>query len=1069
MANNSVQLSLRHLKDPNFGRIPETRNEAVVSLGAPHVDSFNFFLGKGLQEIVLDIPPLEFALKNGSRIKLMLSGAVVSKPRLPAGVGRANDYNLYPKECVERKSSYTAPITVELEWSVNSGEVRMHRQSLGDIPIMIMSQNCHLHGLTPKQLVKHGELVNETGGYFIINGSCRVLRLLMCNRRNFPVALTRETWKRRDVGFTDKGVMMRCVKDDQVSCVNILHYLSTGGAKLEFVLSREQFFMPLVMCLKALVDETDRQIYHHLIQGREKDTYFAEQVKAMLGKLQDEDIFSHQKCQEYIGKSFRHRLTQILPEWYSDAAVCKYLLKHHVFIHLKTNREKFDTLCLMARKLYAYVGGETKMESVDAVSMQEVTLGGHTYLQYLREKMIDMMTAVKWALMFKDKKEAGVWHVQETDIKRAASKAKGTGSAFQSFIATGSLFSKSGCGLMQHSGLTVVFDHLNRMRDMSHLRAIHRGAFFVEMKTVEPRRLTGEAWGFICPVHTPDGAPCGLLNHLSKNCIVLNEMPENPGALYLALTKLGMTPLHSTPPVPHAQCLEVVLEGGLVGLIRKNEAQKFANKLRIMKTRGEIFKYTEIVLIPERKYGGQYPGLFLATGVGRMLRPVINWTLALWSLWEPWSRYTSLWLSVHTHLEVDKTSIFSNIGKLVPFSDNNPIPRNMYQCQMGKQTMGTPFHNYAAQTTSKAYRLQYPQVPLVRNAHYDDINMEEFCMGFNAVVAIISYTGYDMEDAMVLNKCAMERGLAHGQIYKTEIVDLSALEGGKGRKRSVAESNFMFRRNPTDANQKSFLDSSGLPYPGTQLKEADPYYSVYDLNQRSYRTTPYKGEDCVVDKCAIMAASFTPGECQRASITIRVKRNPIIGDKFASRSGQKGIMSRLYPTEDLPFSERGIMPDIIFNPHGIPSRMTAGKLIELVAGKSAAEFGLSFDSSPFKFSDENPAVDYFGRILEKAGFNYYGEDVLYSGTDGRMLEVEIFEGIIYYQRLRHMTADKWQVRATGAMDLTLRQPVKGRKRGGAIRIGEMERDCLISHGAAYNLKDRLMDSSDISQVGVRHL
>ncbi|MPC12873.1 DNA-directed RNA polymerase I subunit RPA2 [Portunus trituberculatus] len=238
---------------------------------------------------------------------------------------------------------------------------------------------------------------------------------------------------------------------------------------------------------------------------------------------------------------------------------------------------------------------------------------------------------------------------------------------------------------------------------------------------------------------------------------------------------------------------------------------------------------------------------------------------------------------------------------------------------------------------------------------------------------------------------------------------------------------------------------------------------VYDLNQHKFRTTSYKGEDCVVDKCAIMSASLVMGECQRVSISVRVKRNPIIGDKFASRSGQKGIMSRLYPTEDLPFSERGIMPDIIFNPHGIPSRMTAGKLIELVAGKSAAEFGLSFDSTPFRFSDENPAVDYFGKILEKAGFNHYGEDILYSGTDGRMLEVEIFEGIIYYQRLRHMTADKWQVRATGAMDLTLRQPVKGRKRGGAIRVGEMERDCLISHGAAYNLKDRLLDCSDLSQ------
>ncbi|KAK8390469.1 hypothetical protein O3P69_010273 [Scylla paramamosain] len=1063
MGSASVELSLRHLKDPDFGRIPETQNEEIVSLGAPHVDSFNFFLGRGLQEIITDIPPLEFSLKNKTRVKLELTGATIGKPRLPPGAGQTRDCNLYPKECVERRASYTAPVNVDLEWSVDCAQPLTHRQTLGEIPIMVMSNNCHLNGLSPKQLVEHGELVNETGGYFIINGSCRVLRLLMCNRRNFPVALTRDSWRRRDSGFTEKGVMIRCVKDDQVSSINVLHYLSTGEAKLEFVLHREMFFIPLVMCLKALMDYTDRQIYHFLIQGREKDAYFSEQIKAMLGRLQDEDIYSHEMCKEYIGKSFRHRLTQTLPEWYTDAEVCSYLMKYHVLIHLKTNREKFDTLCLMARKLYSYVGGECKMESVDSVSMQEVTLGGHTCLQYLKEKMVELMIAIKWFLQIKDKKETGNWVVQENDIKRAASKAKGTGSAFQSFIATGALYSRSGCGLMQHTGLTVVFDHLNRMRDLSHLRAIHRGAFFVDMKTVEPRRLTGEAWGFICPVHTPDGAPCGLLNHLAKNCIVLNEMPENPQALHQALTKLGMTPLHSTQPVPHAQCLEVMLDGSLVGFIRKTEAQKFANKLRVMKTRGEIFKYTEIVLIPERKYGGQYPGLFLATGLSRMMRPVINLdTRTIEYIGSLEQLYLTVAVSpeeieegVHTHLEVDKTAIFSNIGKLVPFSDCNPIPRNMYQCQMGKQTMGTPFHNYSAQTTGKAYRLQYPQVPLVRNAHYDDINMEEFCMGFNAVVAIISYTGYDMEDAMVLNKCSMERGLAHGQIYKTEIVDLTLLEGLSGRKIKLGENNFVFRRNPTDAIQKNFLDSSGLPYPGTQLTEGDPYYCVYDLNQHKYRTTTYKGEDCVVDKCAIMSASLILGECQRVSISVRVKRNPIIGDKFASRSGQKGIMSRLYPIEDLPFSERGIMPDIIFNPHGIPSRMTAGKLIELVAGKSAADSLM-----------RNPAVDYFGKILEKAGFNHYGEDVLYSGTDGRMLEVEIFEGIIYYQRLRHMTADKWQVRATGAMDLTLRQPVKGRKKGGAIRVGEMERDCLISHGAAYNLKDRLLDCSDLSQEWV---
>ncbi|XP_053642694.2 DNA-directed RNA polymerase I subunit RPA2 isoform X1 [Cherax quadricarinatus] len=1067
-SKKTVELSLRHLKDQNFGKIPEVQNEAIQALAAPHVESFNFFLEEGLQALLSTLPALEFEMLSGSRISLMVTDITVGKPRLPPGVAEVSNLDIYPKECVERGGSYTAPASAVIEWTCDNEEVLSFRQSLGDLPIMIKSKNCNLHNLTPEELVKHGELVNETGGYFIVNGAYRVLRMLSTNRRNYPIAITRDAWKKRGAGFTDKGLLMRCVQEDQFSSVNELHYLTTGGAKLSFLLGKQLYVIPLIMCLKALMDLTDHQIYLHLIRGRETDKYFSEKIKSMMCELQKEGLYTQDMCREYIGKSFREKLLGIVPAWYSDVQIYDYLFTHCVLIHCKSNIEKFDTLCLMARKLYSFISGESKEESVDTLSMQEVTLGGHTCLQLLKEKLTALLNSIKLQLKMQNKKIGPNWILEGKDVKRASMKGRNIGPLFKAFIATGTLPSKTGYGRMQTTGLTVIMEHLNRMRDLSHLRAIHRGAYFMGTKTIQPRRLTGEAWGFICPVHTPDGAPCGLLNHLAQNCIVLNHTPKSPSALGLALTKLGMTPIHSSPLAPYAECLEVVKDGCLIGYIRRDESEEFAQKLRIMKTQEEIFKYTEIVLIPKRMYGGQYPGLFLVTSVGRMMRPVIN--LQTYTI-EYIGTLEQLYLNVavtpeyieqgvHTHLEVDKTSIFSNVGKFVPFSDCNPNPRNMYQCQMGKQAMGTPFHNWRSQTTGKVYRLQYPQVPLVRNSHYDDMNMEDFCMGFNAVVAIVSYTGYDMEDAMVLNKCSMERGLGHGQIYKTEFVDLTLLQ--ERLKVNPNEVIHVFRRNPDILQQKLFLDSNGLPYPGTQLTDGDPYYCVYDLRQRSFNVTIYKGEDCVVDKYSIMAATLNTGECQRVSITLRIKRNPSIGDKFASRSGQKGIMSRLYPAEDLPFSERGIIPDIIFNPHGIPSRMTAGKLLELVAGKSAAEFGKSFDSTPFEFSDENPAVDYFGKILEKGGFNYYGEDVLYSGIDGRMLEVEIFEGIIYYQRLRHMTADKWQVRATGAVDLVTRQPVKGRKRGGAIRFGEMERDCLISHGAAYTLKDRLLDCSDIS-------
>ncbi|XP_068242605.1 DNA-directed RNA polymerase I subunit RPA2 [Palaemon carinicauda] len=1056
----SVELSLKHLTSKDFGKIPKTANKKVEALAFPHVESFNYFLQEGLDAVLAGFDDIEFTLGESNNVSLSITEVVVGKPEL--GSNEASVKNLYPKECRERGSTYSAPLMATVTCSCNGNTLLPIRLSLGNIPIMVKSKNCHLYKLTAEELVKRGELANEPGGYFIVNGSSKVMRMLIANRSNYPMAMVRDSWKKRLDGITEKGVFIRSEAIDQSHVVNVLHYLTTGDAKLQFIMKNQAYFIPLLMVLKALMDFTDHQIFLHLIRGRESDKYFKEKIKNMMLSLQHEGLYNQEMCKKYIGKAFRHKCTDIFPSWFTDDQICEQLLRRCVLIHVPTDAEKFSTLCMMARKLYAFVADEAKAENADNLSMQQVTLGGYTYLQYTKELLTGFLFSMKYQMLKISKKHGETWQISDKEFREIAFKTKKVGPAIQYLLATGTLRSKTGCGLMQTTGLSVLVEHINRMRDLSHLRSVHRGTYFSEMKTLEPRRLTGEAWGFICPVHTPDGAPCGLLNHLSQDCVIVNEVFKEKNKLLLVLTSLGMIAINSHPYMPYEECLEVVLDGVFVGYVPVANADSFAQCLRLMKTRGQIFKYTEIVLIKKRKYGGQYPALFIATSLGRMMRPVINLST---NTVEYIGTFEQLYLDiavspedcelVQTHMEISKTTILSNVAKLVPFSDCNPIPRNMYQCQMGKQSMGTPFHNWKSQTTSKCYRLQYPQVALVRNSHYDDMNMEEFCMGFNAVVAICSYTGYDMEDAMVINKCSMERGLGHGQIYKSEFIDLS-----QSTTISSTTPYVYFKRDPDIADLEKTLDLYGLPYPGTKLSEGDPYYCTYNIQTRIYRLVKYKGEDCCVDKYSIMGASTTKYDFQRVNITLRVQRTPIIGDKFASRAGQKGILSRLCPSEDLPFSDRGITPDLMFNPHGIPSRMTAGVLLELLGGKAAAEFGKSFDSTPFEFSDEDPAVDYFGKILEKGGFNYYGEDTLYSGTDGRMIEAKIFMGIIYYQRLRHMTADKWQVRQTGPIDKLTRQPIKGRKKGGAIRFGEMERDCLISHGASYALQDRLLGCSD---------
>lgn len=199
---------------------------------------------------------------------------------------------------------------------------------------------------------------------------------------------------------------------------------------------------------------------------------------------------------------------------------------------------------------------------------------------------------------------------------------------------------------------------------------------------------------------------------------------------------------------------------------------------------------------------------------------------------------------------------------------------------------------------------------------------------------------------------------------------------------------------------------------------------------------------------------------------MRVPRNPTIGDKFASRHGQKGILSRLWPAEDMPFTESGMSPDILFNPHGFPSRMTIGMLIESMAGKSGALHGLSHDATPFVFSEDGAALEHFGQMLRAAGYNHYGTERLYSGISGAELEADIFIGVVYYQRLRHMVSDKFQVRTTGARDKVTNQPVGGRNIQGGIRFGEMERDALLAHGSSFLLHDRLFNCSDRSVAQV---
>ncbi|XP_049584732.1 DNA-directed RNA polymerase I subunit RPA2 [Syngnathus scovelli] len=1054
--------SLKNLTDGSFSVLKERQCDAVQDLVKAHIDSFDQAIGQGLNSVVQAIPPLEFMVK-GERISLAFIEATVHPPTVSKG-SVCREMRVFPSECRARRCSYKGKIVADVSWSVDGVPKGIIKQGLGQIPIMVKSKLCNLHGMAPQQLVQHHEEAEEMGGYFIVNGIEKVIRMLIMPRRNYPIAVSRAKWKSRGNGYTQYGLSMRCMKENHTAINMHLHYLENGTIMLNFIHQKELFFLPIGFMLKALVDLSDLEIFSELIKGMEENSLYRSAACEMLRLVSTQGCTSRSKVLDYLGGRFRVKLN--LPEWYTDRQCADFLLDECICIHLRTGMEKFRLLCLMCRKLFSFAKQESLEENPDGIACQEVLTPGQLYLMFLKEKMWMWLLSVKAAVEKRVSHLKGGWTAE--NLIKMFNLGTDLSKPFEYMLATGNLSSKTGLGMLQNTGLCVVADKLNFIRYLSHFRCVHRGAAFTKMRTTSVRKLLPESWGFLCPVHTPDGEPCGLMNHMTASCQVVTASSSTVG-LPAILCSLGVTPVDATPTSTFADCYPVLLDGAVVGWVEERLAPGVVDSLRRFKVLQEkkVPPWTEIILVPKTGKASLYPGLFLFTTPCRMMRPVRNLAVGKQELIGTFEQlYVNVAVKeaeveagVSSHQELFPHSMLSVVASFIPYSDHNQSPRNMYQCQMGKQTMGFPLHAFLERSDNKLYRLQTPQSALVRPSMYDHYQLDNYPSGTNAVVAVISYSGYDMEDAMIVNKSSWERGFAHGCIYKTELVDLAQKARG--------HDGVVFGAKPGDPKVNNQLDADGLPPVGAMLRYGDPFYSYINMNTGQSFVTFYKSQEaCVVDNIKICGNDVGTGLFKRVCITMRVPRNPTIGDKFASRHGQKGILSRLWPAEDMPFSESGLSPDILFNPHGFPSRMTIGMLIESMAGKSAALHGLSHDATPFTFSEDNSALDYFGEMLRAGGYNYYGTERLYSGTSGLELEADIFIGVVYYQRLRHMVSDKFQVRTTGARDKVTNQPVGGRNVQGGIRFGEMERDALLSHGSSFLLQDRLFNCSDRSVAQV---
>jgi len=421
----------------------------------------------------------------------------------------------------------------------------------------------------------------------------------------------------------------------------------------------------------------------------------------------------------------------------------------------------------------------------------------------------------------------------------------------------------------------------------------------------------------------------------------------------------------------------------------------------------------------------------------------------------------------YTHCEIHPSTIFGVLASCVPYPDHNQAPRNTYQCAMGKQAMGVYATNYDQRMDKTAYVLTYPSRPLVDTRLMNFIHLNKIPSGTQIHVAIMSHTGYNQEDSVLINKGSVDRGLFMTTIYHTEKDE---------DKNIIRDEIIRCKPDPTKTKGIKFgnyskLNSQGFIPENTLVENRDviiakivpikenrndPTKTVkYEDQSKTFRTT----EETYIDK------NYTGrnGDGYNfAKVRTRILRKPVLGDKCSSRHGQKGTMGNIIPECDMPFTKDGIRPDIIINPHAIPSRMTIGQLKETLLGKVLLELGLFGDGTSFGNLD----VKTIAEQLQKVGYESYGNEVLYNGLTGEQLETNIFFGPVFYQRLKHMVNDKQHSRSIGPMVNLTRQPAEGRSRDGGFRVGEMERDVMIAHGMSRFCRERLYDASDKYSVHV---
>ena len=960
---------------------------------------------------------------------------------------------------------------------------------IGKLPIMLGSNHCHLKGKNYKELSAMNECPYDPRGYFIINGVEKVILIHEQMSQNRII-----------VEYDNKGKNLSA---------NVTSYSQDTKTRTSVIYKNNMFYVKhnsfksdinLIIIFRALNILSDQEII--MLIGQKNKHFLIE----TLADCYNNNILTREDALKFLSskiKTFRRD-----NDIQATIETISSILIAHVPVIRGNYHPKALFLALMTKKLINAIKDGNKIDDKDYYGNKRLELAGNLiallFEDLFKKYNSDLKKIIDQTLIKAGNENIDIYNLMNSDIITHG---------LASSIANGNWNVKR--FKMHRSGVTEL---LNRMTYISALGMMTRinSQFEKTRKISGPRSLHPSQWGMICPSDTPDGSSCGLVKNLALLAHVTTS--QNEKSISNLCINLGAEDISTNPILDDdndEDDLSLMKNGSNSNIKNKNIdyyinknfiiyvngtpigltslPNEFCKKFRKCRRMGLIHEFVSIYCNEENN------SINIACDSGRLTRPYIrvvnqkplvtsndlamikNNSItfsslgkcrkiedldaneennALIALNEQWIKPDT------THMEIAEYSILGVIAGLIPYPHHNQSPRNTYQCAMGKQAIGNVGYNQLIRTDNVLFLMIYPQKPLVKTLTIELTNYEKLPAGQNASIAVMSYSGYDIEDAILLNKASLDRGFGRIMTLRRNETVMEKYPNGT----------MDVRRGPTDESFKNMskylrnlhaIDKDGLPFIGSKLNNGDIYLNKFSpantkdilpsTNEMNFIRMPqtYRGSDpSYVDRVLLTSNLKSP---ELIKVILRQTRRPELGDKFSSRHGQKGVCGMIIPQEDMPFNEQGWCPDLIMNPHGFPSRMTVGKLIELIGSKSAALDG------KFKYGTAfaGDSVEDLGNILLSHGFSYSGKDILYSGLTGEPLNCFVFSGPVFYQRLKHMVMDKIHARSRGPKTPLTRQPMEGRSKDGGMRLGEMERDCLVGFGASCLLLERLMISSDL--------